>query len=59
MTKVAGGALNQIPFGVPDPPREFGQDGGRFYRLYDNLAEEIDEDMAKELKEKLDGLLTF
>ncbi|KAG8972505.1 hypothetical protein FRC05_009858 [Tulasnella sp. 425] len=59
MTTVAAGALNQIPFGVPDPPREFGQDGGRFYRLYDNLAEEIDDDLTKGLKEQLDGLLIF
>ncbi|KAG8940550.1 hypothetical protein FRC04_005188 [Tulasnella sp. 424] len=60
MTTVAAvGALHQIPFGVPDPPREFGQDGGRFYRLYDNLAEEIDDDMTKGLKEQLDGLLIF
>ncbi|KAG9046412.1 hypothetical protein FS837_004505 [Tulasnella sp. UAMH 9824] len=51
--------LNQASFEVPEPPTEFGQDGGRFYRLYDNLAAEIDEDMTQELKEQLDGLLVF
>lgn len=41
------------------PPREFGKDGGKFYRCYDNMAEEVDEDLTKGLKEQLDGLLTF
>ncbi|KAG8947702.1 hypothetical protein FRC04_010546 [Tulasnella sp. 424] len=44
---------------IPDPPEEFGQDGGKFYRAYDALAEEIDDDMAKSLKEQLDGMLIF
>ncbi|KIO27653.1 hypothetical protein M407DRAFT_23084 [Tulasnella calospora MUT 4182] len=59
MAAVPGAGFNQIPFEVPNPPREFGQDGGKFYRLYDNLAEEIDEDTTKGLKEQLDGLLIF
>ncbi|KIO24598.1 hypothetical protein M407DRAFT_26025 [Tulasnella calospora MUT 4182] len=46
-------------FLIPDPPHEFGQDGGKFYRCYDALAEEIDEDMAKGSKEQLDGILIF
>ncbi|KAG8933527.1 hypothetical protein FRC01_008456 [Tulasnella sp. 417] len=46
-------------FEVPEPPEEFGQDGGKFYRAYDALAEELDEDMTKSLKEQLDGMLIF
>ncbi|KAG8949938.1 hypothetical protein FRC00_007932 [Tulasnella sp. 408] len=42
-----------------EPPHEFGQDGGKFYRCYDAFAEEIDEDMTTGLKEQLDGLLVF
>ncbi|KAG9025653.1 hypothetical protein FS837_004860 [Tulasnella sp. UAMH 9824] len=42
-----------------EPPHEFGQDGGKFYRCYDAFAQEIDEDMTMGLKEQLDGLLTF
>lgn len=42
-----------------EPPHEFGQDGGKFYRCYDVFAEEIDEDMSQGLKEQLDGLLVF
>lgn len=41
------------------PEAEAGLDSGRFYQRYDALAEEIDEDMAKGLKEHLDGLLIF
>lgn len=44
---------------IPLPPREFGKDGGKFYRYYDNMAEEVDEDLTKALKEQLDGLLIF
>ncbi|KAG8963216.1 hypothetical protein FRC00_007281 [Tulasnella sp. 408] len=46
-------------FEVPDPPPEFGQDGGKFYRHYDALAQEIDDDMTSGLKEQLDGMLIF
>ncbi|KAG9026751.1 hypothetical protein FS837_004515, partial [Tulasnella sp. UAMH 9824] len=46
-------------FEIPRPVEEFGQDGGKFYRCYDALAEEIDEDMVKGLKEQLDGMLIF
>ncbi|KAG8929122.1 hypothetical protein FRC01_004833 [Tulasnella sp. 417] len=54
----------QIPltapvFEIPVPVDEFGQDGGKFYRCYDALAEEIDDDMVKGLKEQLDGMLIF
>ncbi|KAG8914107.1 hypothetical protein FRC00_000849 [Tulasnella sp. 408] len=57
-------AQAQIPvappvFEIPRPVDEFGQDGGKFYRCYDTLAEEIDEDMVKGLKEQLDGMLIF
>ncbi|KAG8940698.1 hypothetical protein FRC04_005079 [Tulasnella sp. 424] len=41
------------------PEAEAGLDSGMFYQRYDVLAEEIDEDMAKGLKEHLDGLLIF
>ncbi|KAG8927235.1 hypothetical protein FRC00_002215 [Tulasnella sp. 408] len=51
--------LNPPIFDVPEPPHEFGQDGGKFYRCYDALAEEIDEDMTQGLKEQLDGMLIF
>ncbi|KAG8911739.1 hypothetical protein FRC01_005549, partial [Tulasnella sp. 417] len=44
---------------VPHPLEVFGQDGGEFYRCYDELAEEIDDDMAGGLREQLDGLLLF
>lgn len=51
--------LNAPIFEIPDPPEEFGKDGGKFYRAYDALAEEIDDDMTKRLKEQLDGMLIF
>ncbi|KAG8937422.1 hypothetical protein FRC00_005740 [Tulasnella sp. 408] len=44
---------------VPDIPKEFGDDGGHFYRYYDELADEIDEDLVKSLKAQLDGILIF
>ncbi|KAG8947694.1 hypothetical protein FRC04_010538 [Tulasnella sp. 424] len=51
--------VNAPIFEIPDPPEEFGQDGGKFYRAYNALAEEIDDDMTKSLKEQLDGMLIF
>lgn len=50
---------NPTAFEVPAPPEEFGQDGGKFYRAYDALAGEIDEDTVTSLKEQLDGMLIF
>ncbi|KAG8961038.1 hypothetical protein FRC05_006400 [Tulasnella sp. 425] len=44
---------------IPEIPKEFGEDGGHFYRYYDNLADEIDEDIVKSLKAQLDGILIF
>ncbi|KIO29787.1 hypothetical protein M407DRAFT_21036 [Tulasnella calospora MUT 4182] len=44
---------------VPDPVEEFGQDGGKFYRCYSTLADEIDEDMVESLKGQLEGMLIF
>lgn len=44
---------------VPNPVEEFGDDGGQFYRCYDELAQEIDDDMTTGLKEQLEGLLIF
>ncbi|KAG8910490.1 hypothetical protein FRC01_006304 [Tulasnella sp. 417] len=52
-------ALNPALFEIPNPLKNFGQDGGRFYRCYDAIAEDLDEDMVKGLKEQLDGLLIF
>ncbi|KAG8964492.1 hypothetical protein FRC00_002038 [Tulasnella sp. 408] len=51
--------LSATPFEIPNPPDEFGRDGGKFYRAYDDLAEELDDDMVKSLKEQLDGILIF
>lgn len=44
---------------IPKIPDEFGEDGGNFYRYYDALADELDEDMVKSLKAQLDGILIF
>ncbi|KAG8963715.1 hypothetical protein FRC05_004549 [Tulasnella sp. 425] len=44
---------------IPEIPKQFGEDGGHFYRYYDALADEIDEDMVKSLKAQLDGILIF
>ena len=44
---------------IPKCPKEFGEDGGHFYRYYDALADEIDEDMVKSLKAQLDGILIY
>lgn len=44
---------------VPEIPKEFGDDGGHFYRYYDALADELDDDMVKSLKAQLDGILIF
>ncbi|KAG9028814.1 hypothetical protein FS837_003777, partial [Tulasnella sp. UAMH 9824] len=44
---------------MPDIPEEFGDDGGHFYRYYDELADEIDDDLVKSLKAQLDGILIF
>ncbi|KAG8915729.1 hypothetical protein FRC00_000825 [Tulasnella sp. 408] len=59
MNVTAQNLPNAPVFEVPDPVDEFGQDGGKFYRCYDALADEIDEDMVKGLKEQLDGMLIF
>ncbi|KIO21797.1 hypothetical protein M407DRAFT_28610 [Tulasnella calospora MUT 4182] len=44
---------------MPDLPKEFGSDGGHFYRHYDKLAEETDEDLSNRLKAQLDSILIF
>lgn len=59
MTTPAFDRYDRGIYEVPVPPHEFGQDGGKFYRCYDALADEIDDDMVKGLKEQLDGLLIF
>ncbi|KAG8900556.1 hypothetical protein FRC00_012300 [Tulasnella sp. 408] len=43
----------------PEIPARFGEDGGKFYSYYDQLADELDEDLTKRLKSQLDGLLIF
>ncbi|KAG8937219.1 hypothetical protein FRC00_007043 [Tulasnella sp. 408] len=44
---------------LPPIPKEFGDDGGKFYRYYDELADELDDDMVASLKSQLDGILIF
>lgn len=44
---------------MPDIPKEFGDDGGNFYKYYDDLADELDGDLVKSLKAQLDGILIF
>ncbi|KAG9043725.1 hypothetical protein FS837_009205 [Tulasnella sp. UAMH 9824] len=44
---------------IPEIPQVFGQDGGHFYRHYDALADELDEDMIKTLKSQLDSIIIF
>ncbi|KAG9032943.1 hypothetical protein FS837_002584 [Tulasnella sp. UAMH 9824] len=44
---------------IPEPPEEFGQDGGKFYECYDKLAADMDEETTYVLKEQLEGLLLF
>ncbi|KAG8898292.1 hypothetical protein FRC00_003028 [Tulasnella sp. 408] len=59
MNSTAQNPFNAPLFEIPDPPEEFGQDGGKFYRCYDALANELDDDMVTGLKEQLDGMLIF
>ncbi|KAG8943560.1 hypothetical protein FRC04_002785 [Tulasnella sp. 424] len=59
MNAAAQNPLNAPVFEIPNPPDEFGQDGGKFYRCYDALAQEIDDDMTSGLKEQLEGMLIF
>ncbi|KAG9008791.1 hypothetical protein FRB90_008735 [Tulasnella sp. 427] len=40
-------------------PRSFGEDGGHFYKYYDDISNELDEDLVKSLKSQLDGILIF
>ncbi|KAG8913820.1 hypothetical protein FRC01_004370 [Tulasnella sp. 417] len=44
---------------LPPLPKRFGDDGGKFYKYYDELADELDEDMVTSLKSQLDGILIF
>ncbi|KAG8902029.1 hypothetical protein FRC00_002731 [Tulasnella sp. 408] len=44
---------------IPEVPKAFGEDGGHFYRYYDAIADEIDDDMVKSLKAQLDGILIY
>ncbi|KAG9036311.1 hypothetical protein FS837_001702, partial [Tulasnella sp. UAMH 9824] len=45
--------------GIPKVPDEFGEDGGHFYRYYNDIAGDLDEDMVTSLKAQLDGILIF
>ncbi|KAG8912753.1 hypothetical protein FRC01_004921 [Tulasnella sp. 417] len=40
-------------------PPAFGLDGGHFYKHYDRLAKDLDEDLVESIRETLDGLLVF
>ncbi|KAG8920500.1 hypothetical protein FRC01_000724, partial [Tulasnella sp. 417] len=44
---------------IPKVPDEFGEDGGHFYKYYDEIADELDDDMVTSLKARLDGILIF
>lgn len=44
---------------IPKIPQDFGEDGGMFHKYYDNLADELDDDMVTSLKSQLDGILIF
>lgn len=44
---------------IPEIPKDFGEDGGHFYRCYDKLTEEADHDLIKSLTSQLDGILIF
>ncbi|KAG8943811.1 hypothetical protein FRC04_002505 [Tulasnella sp. 424] len=44
---------------IPQIPPGFGEDGGIFYKYYDDLADELDDDMVTSLKSQLDGILIF
>ncbi|KAG9025649.1 hypothetical protein FS837_004861, partial [Tulasnella sp. UAMH 9824] len=44
---------------IPKVPQAFGEDGGHFYQCYNNLAEELDDDMVTRLKSQLDSTLIF
>lgn len=43
----------------PEIPVRFGEDGGKFDYYYDQLADELDEDLTKRLKSQVDSLLIF
>ncbi|KAG8918765.1 hypothetical protein FRC01_001665, partial [Tulasnella sp. 417] len=59
MNGITQNSLDPRLFKIPEPPEEFGQDGGKFYHCYDALAKEIDDDTVTGLKEQLDGMLIF
>ncbi|KIO29797.1 hypothetical protein M407DRAFT_21046 [Tulasnella calospora MUT 4182] len=44
---------------IPPFPPEFGEDKGEFFKHYDKIQDELDDEMVKRLKENLDGLLVF
>lgn len=46
-------------YNLPQIPQKFGDDGGRFWKHYDDVADELDDDLVKRLKAQLDGLLIF
>ncbi|KAG9018532.1 hypothetical protein FRB90_011508, partial [Tulasnella sp. 427] len=46
MDSTAHNPVSAPVFEVPQPPDEFCQDGGGFYRCYDALADELDSDMV-------------
>lgn len=47
------------PYSIPEVPPALGEDGGKFWKYYDAVADELDDDLVKRLKSQLDGLLIF
>ncbi|KAG8897790.1 hypothetical protein FRC01_011175 [Tulasnella sp. 417] len=46
-------------YSIPEVPSGLGEDGGQFWKHYDTVADELDDDLVKMLKSQLDGLLIF
>ncbi|KIO17584.1 hypothetical protein M407DRAFT_32732 [Tulasnella calospora MUT 4182] len=59
MNAIIENPLNPTGLEIPDPPEEFGQDGGKFYHAYDALAGEIDEDMTTSRSSELKRVQEF
>ncbi|KAG9040444.1 hypothetical protein FS837_000608, partial [Tulasnella sp. UAMH 9824] len=47
------------PYSIPDVPPALGEDGGKFWKYYDDVSDELDDDLVKRLKSQLDALLIF
>ncbi|KAG8917495.1 hypothetical protein FRC01_002407, partial [Tulasnella sp. 417] len=49
--------LPEKPMAILDIPKEFGDDNGNFYRYSDEITEQIDGNLVKDLKIQLDVIL--